>query len=46
VKVVVYVREADVRMLQRENTDPAEWVRSLVRYALDKRASKHKETHD
>lgn len=36
-KVVVYIRAADVRKLQAEGKDPAEWVRGLVKAALDKK---------
>jgi len=34
--VVVYVRAEDVRMLQADEKDPAEFVRAIVRRALDR----------
>jgi hypothetical protein len=36
-KVVVYVRATDARELQSEGKDPAEWVRTLVKRAFEKR---------
>jgi hypothetical protein len=40
--VVVYIRADDVRMLEEKvlHTDPAGWVRGLVRHALDKMREK------
>jgi hypothetical protein len=36
-KVIVYVRAADVRMLEEEGKDPASFVRAIVRRALDRK---------
>jgi hypothetical protein len=41
--VVVYVRADDVRLLLRQGKEPSEWVRGLVRHALDRLAEKEKE---
>jgi hypothetical protein len=40
--VVVYIRAADMEMLERQvlHADPATWVRGLVRHALDKMREK------
>jgi hypothetical protein len=35
-KVVVYLRAADVRALRAAGKEPAVWVRGLVRYAVEK----------
>jgi hypothetical protein len=35
-KVIVYVRADDVRMLKEQEKDPAEFVRGLIRRALDR----------
>jgi hypothetical protein len=39
-KVAVYVRQEDARALEAEGKDPAQWVRDLVKYALEKRKGK------
>jgi len=36
-KVVVYIRVEDAEALQAEGKDVAEWVRGLVKHALEKR---------
>jgi len=36
IKVVVYVRASDVRMLRERGEDPAAWVRGLIKRALDR----------
>jgi hypothetical protein len=36
-KVVVYLRAADEKSLRDENEDPAEWVRQIIRNALNVR---------
>lgn len=35
-KIVVYVRAEDARLLQAQGKEPAEFVRGLVRRALDR----------
>jgi len=35
-KIVVYVRAADAAMLEEKGKDPPEWVRDLIRRALDR----------
>lgn len=35
--VAVYVSAEDARALEKEGKDPAEWVRGLVKRALEKR---------
>jgi hypothetical protein len=44
--VVVYIRASDMEMLQRQvlHTDPATWVRGLVRHALDKMREKEEDS--
>ena len=36
-KVVVYIRASDAKELEVEGKDVSQWVRELVRYALEKR---------
>jgi hypothetical protein len=35
--IVVYIKAADARSLQAEGKDVAEWVRAIVKFALEKR---------
>jgi hypothetical protein len=35
-KVIVYVRAEDVRALRAQEKDPAEFVRAIIRRALDR----------
>ena len=39
-RVAVYVRQEDARSLAAEGKDPGQWVRDLVKYALEKRRAK------
>ena len=39
-KVVVYIKEADWKNLEREGQDPAKWVRGLIARAFEKRNEK------
>jgi hypothetical protein len=36
-KVIIYVPAQDARELEAEGKDPAEWIRGLVKRALEKR---------
>ena len=42
-KHVVYLRARDESELKAQDLDPGEWVRSIVRHALETRASNRKE---
>jgi hypothetical protein len=46
VKVIVYVRADDARFLRGISHDPAEWVRGLVRWGIDRERTREKEAHE